>query len=414
MRIVICGASGFVGSALSAHLRLAGHHVIAAGRHPGPDGIRIDFTRPEPAAWREALGGCDAVINCVGIFIESPGQGFADLHTHGPQQLFAACMAARVGRIVQISAAGESSAPYMTSKRAADRHLQSLPMPSLIVRPSLIYGEHGTSARCFRLLASLPFLPLPAGGRQALQSIHIDDLCAAIVALLAEAGPERHVVNLVGQGQIRFVDLLATYRKAMGFAPACQRSLPAWLMRALAGLGGKISGSLLTPDSWRMLQTPQACIADDSAALLGRAPRPPSDFIPPDAAPALRQAALATWRRPLLRWVLAAVWLITAALSFGIYPQADSLALLARVGLHGTWAHAALICAALLDLVLGVLTLCRPGRRLWLTQIAVIVGYSAIVAACLPEFLSHPFGPIVKNLPILALLVLLYAEETQA
>lgn len=100
--------------------------------------------------------------------------------------------------------------------------------------------------------------------------------------------------------------------------------------------------------------------------------------------------------------------------SLGIYPVADSLALLARTGLSGTPALFALYGAAGLDLAFGWATLFRPGRRLWLAQMALIAGYSLVIALCLPEYLIHPFGPLSKNLPILALLFVLLAEENAA
>jgi hypothetical protein len=49
-----------------------------------------------------------------------------------------------------------------------------------------------------------------------------------------------------------------------------------------------------------------------------------------------------------------------------------------------------------------------------MAQVLLIAGYSVLIAIALPEFLWHPFGPILKNLPILALLFVLFNEETQA
>lgn len=124
-----------------------------------------------------------------------------------------------------------------------------------------------------------------------------------------------------------------------------------------------------------------------------------------------RLRALAGWRTALLRWVLAIVWLATAIVSAFVHPQADSLALLARVGIEGIPAIAALYGAAALDFVFGIACIVRPRRALWLAQGALILGYSAAIAACLPEYLWHPFGPLLKNLPILAILFILFAEE---
>lgn len=111
--------------------------------------------------------------------------------------------------------------------------------------------------------------------------------------------------------------------------------------------------------------------------------------------------------RHLIRLTLAAMWLATGALSLGIYPRADSLSLLERVGLHGTTALITLYLAAALDIVLGLLTLFRPSQFLWQAQAMLIVAYTLIISLWLPEFWLHPFGPILKNLPVLMLLWLL-------
>jgi hypothetical protein len=118
--------------------------------------------------------------------------------------------------------------------------------------------------------------------------------------------------------------------------------------------------------------------------------------------------------RRLTRLTLAAMWLATGALSLSIYPQADSLGLLARVGLQGATALTTLYLAAALDIALGLLTLFRPSKFLWQAQAMLIVAYTLIISLWLPEFWLHPFGPILKNLPVLMLLWLLNKyDDTQ-
>ncbi|PWF47929.1 DoxX-like family protein [Massilia glaciei] len=114
----------------------------------------------------------------------------------------------------------------------------------------------------------------------------------------------------------------------------------------------------------------------------------------------------------VLRWALAGVWIATGVVVLGVYPRADSLAMLARAGLDGGPALLALYGGALLDLALGGLTLWRPHRWLWRFQAAVILVYSAIITVALPEFWIHPFGPLLKNLPILAIIWLLHKHES--
>jgi len=116
----------------------------------------------------------------------------------------------------------------------------------------------------------------------------------------------------------------------------------------------------------------------------------------------------------LIRYTLATVWMVTGVLSLGIFPQRDSLELLGQVGLHDDAALFALYGSAALDIALGILTLLRPSPLLWRAQAALVIAYSLIIAICLPWFWLHPFGPLLKNLPILLLLWLLhqYREQT--
>jgi len=410
MRILIAGASGFIGSALGRVLSAAGHQVLRGVRRPqATDEVAIDFSRPDPAAWQQALRGCDAAINAVGILREQGEQTFLALHTRGPQDFFTACVAAGVRRVVQVSAQGadRGEAPFLASKRAADDFLRGQPVEWQIVRPALVDGEAGASARAFRRLASLPLTPLPLGGKQRLHSIHIDDLCGEILRLLDPATPAGQCLELRGGEALTLRELVASYRRNMGFPAAPVLPLPGWLMNVAARVGEHLPGGLLDTQTWRMLQSADAYVGTPFPHYARR----PAQFITPSEAPCLRQQALAGWRAPLLRLALAAVWLITAWVSLFAYPIIDSLALLARTGLTGKPALLALIGAALLDAAFGLATLFAPGRRLWLAQMALIAGYSAVIAICLPEFLIHPYGPLSKNLPILAVLILLYAEE---
>lgn len=113
----------------------------------------------------------------------------------------------------------------------------------------------------------------------------------------------------------------------------------------------------------------------------------------------------------LIRFTLTTVWLATGIITLGIFPQQESLDLLAYTGLRDDAALVALYGSASLDIALGVLTIARPSALLWRSQAALVLGYSAIIAFCLPWYWLHPFGPMLKNLPILLLLWLLHQHE---
>lgn len=419
MKILVCGASGFIGSAVAAKLAAAGHEVLRGVRRPNGSGeVAIDYSLDlEPAAWLDRLRGVDAVVNAVGIIREGPGASFDALHTRAPIALFAACAAAGVRRVVQISAlgAGLGQTAYFTSKRAADEALLALPLDWTILRPSLVFGGEGASAAMFCQMASMPVLAAPELGEARFQPVHVDDLAQAVAAALDPAAPARRVIACAGGSVTGFDGMLSAYRRAMGLPPAPVLHVPAPAMACAAWLGAKLPGAPLTPDTWRMLRAGSALDGGDNGAaareLLGRAPRPIEAFVSSAEGELLRLRALASWRSVLLRWALAIVWLATAAVSAFIYPPAASMALLARVGLAGWPALLALYGAALLDAAFGIACIVRPRRALWLAQGALVLGYSAVIAVCLPEYLWHPFGPLLKNVPILAILLILFAEE---
>jgi hypothetical protein len=143
-------------------------------------------------------------------------------------------------------------------------------------------------------------------------------------------------------------------------------------------------------------------------------PRAATEFIEPREAASLRASLQLRWLLPLLRLSVALVWIVTGIVSLGVYPVSGSLDLLARVGLHGALALTSLYAAAVLDLALGIATLVMR-RRQWLyaVQALVILGYTAIITLWLTEYWLHPYGPVLKNLPLLATLWLLFALDRE-
>src|SRR5690606_22118967 len=111
MSILVLGASGFLGRHVVRALSGAGHEVVAGVRAPPARGMagieygKVDLNRAsEPRDWMPLLRGVEVVINTVGIFRESHGSQFRQLHEQAPQALFAACRQAGVRRVIQVSA----------------------------------------------------------------------------------------------------------------------------------------------------------------------------------------------------------------------------------------------------------------------------------------------------------------------
>ena len=419
---MLTGASGFIGRHLAEALSAAGHQVVCAVRNPrrAQDArfryVHADFTKDlSPEDWLPRVAGVDAVVNAVGIIREQGGQTFELIHERAPCALFAACAQGRVRLVLQISALGadeQARSRYHLSKKRADDFLAALPVHSVIVQPSLVFGSGGTSARLFTTLASLPLIGLPGGGHQRIQPVHIDDLVTAVVALLHVPLPSATRVPVVGPEPTTLRGFLASLRRALGLGNAHVLPIPMPLVRAAAASAALLPNSILDAETLAMLERGNTADASAVSRLLGHPPRAPEDFIPAGERRSVRQQAQLNWLLPLLRASIAIVWIVTGIVSLGVYPVAESYALLARVGITGMLAPLMLYGAALLDLAFGVAVFVMKRRRwLWLAQIAVIVFYTAIISWRLPEFWLHPYGPLLKNLPMLAAIWLLLEME---
>ncbi|WP_310085650.1 SDR family oxidoreductase [Paraburkholderia phenoliruptrix] len=431
MVIFLAGATGMIGARVAQALVAAGHSVVCGVRDPmaaaqrlrGCRLVHVDFAAArDVASWMPLLAGVDVVINAVGIFSDATGHDFRRLHTEAPVALFKAAVTAGVRRIVQISALGADASAqtaYHRSKLAADEALLALPVSSLIVQPSLVFAPEGRSTRFFAAWATLPVVPLPGSGAQRIQPVHIDDVVELIVAGAlaapdldrpgATAGPPRRV-PAVGREPMTLKDYLAVLRRVAGGPRGWVVPVPMALVRFATRLGALLPGSLMNADALAMLERGNVAPTERFERLVGRPPRALSDM--PADPESFGTPARLTWLLPLLRASIAAVWIWTAIVSAGLYPRASSLELLARVGAPAALRPLLLYGAALLDLVLGVLSLAWPRRlgsraRLWVSQIALIVMYTALISWRLPEFWLHPYGPLSKNLPMIALLILL-------
>jgi len=375
----------------------------------------LDFNAlPDEDTLARALAGVDVLVNTVGIFRASAQQSFDAVHVKGPRQLFHAARAAGVARIVQLSALGadpDSPLPYFASKGRAEAELRDLDVESAIVRPSLVFAPQGASTRWFALLASLPLLPLPGGGRQAIQPLHLQDLVEALAGLV-EAPQVPGALDAVGPRALPLREYLGLFRSAMRGA-GWTVPVPSAMARAAARLVATLSPHLpVDPDALAMLEAGNTADPAPFARWLGRAPRAPAAFIGPDEAAAMPSPALLAWTVPLMRWTLALMWIATGIVSLGLYPRELSLEMLGQVGLHGAFADAALWSAAIIDLGLGAALLVARWRTpVYLAQLALVLGYTVIITLWLPEQWLHPFGPVLKNVPLLAMILSLLALD---
>jgi uncharacterized protein YbjT (DUF2867 family) len=421
MRVLVVGATGCIGSAVAHALRSRGHQVVAGSRQAsaGSATMNIDFMQPTPPslwATRLCTQRIEAVVNCVGILMPSRRQRFERVHAEGPIEMFRGAALAGVRRVIQVSALGVRddaetlSVPYLHSKLLADDALAALPLDWAVVRPSLVYGPGSQSAALFATLASLPMIALPGRGLQRVQPLHVYELAEAIVRLVEQPEAARRVHELGGPQVLTYRDMLAHYRHALGCGEGLWLPMPMPLMRGTAWLAEAIPQKVFCRDTIRMLERGSVTEANALPGLLGRAPTSMTQGLAITAPQALvdLRVQLSPALSRLGRAALAFLWLYTAFVSALLPHESGLLNLLARCGLEGPAGFAVLLASCSLNATLGVLVL--RGSRPWVhaAQFAAVAGYTAAASIGMPALLLDHCGPLVKNLPLLALVLLLW------
>jgi len=266
MRILVTGATGFIGRHIVNKLLELNYDVVACVRsgRSVPEAwhnielIEVDFARDDRVSdWLERLKDVDVVINAVGIIKESAGQSFEAVHIKTPCALFEACAIAGVQKVIQISALGadaDATSQYHLSKRAADDYLASQSYSWTILRPSIVYGAGAQSMALFKAISSLPFSPLIGDGAQQIQPIHIDDLVRIVVASIETDEGLNACIDLVGPEPISIEKMYTQLRRWLGLGRPRLLRVPYRLSLALSHLGGFVGGAPVTPETVQMLQ----------------------------------------------------------------------------------------------------------------------------------------------------------------
>ncbi|MDR9775962.1 SDR family oxidoreductase [Rhizobium hidalgonense] len=417
MKILVIGATGLVGSAVCARLATGGYDVTRAvrpGKRPAADPgawVEVDVARAVgPADWLRQLEGIDAVVNCSGALQEGMGHRMTGVHARGPRALFRACEQSGVRRMLHFSAIGvdrQQPSAFSRTKLSGDMALMETDLDWVILRPAVILGDaaFGSSA-LFRGLAALPLLPLmPSTGK--LQVVQLEDVAETVLRLVDKAAPSKLSLEIVGPQQLEFHEIVARYRRWLGWPPAKRYLLPRPLASLLYRLGD--SAGLL---GWR---PPVRSTA--AREIVRGAVGDPTDWIGATGIlPASLDEALA--RRPVSvqeRWfaklyflkpvifvLLPLFWISTGAISLTSgFEEGVELMLAGGAGFLAT---PSVIAGAFADIVIGCAIAWRRTARLGLfAAVLLSLFYSAAGTAILPELWSAPLGPLTKVWPILVL-----------
>ncbi len=407
MIVLVVGTTGFVGKHIYQGLQKEGFEVRASSRE------WLDFRTLSCGSdlLVERLRGVDVVINAVGIIAQEGENSFEQVHTLAPIVLFDACKEAGVKRVIQISALGSQTGTtaYHTSKDSADIFLRQSGLSYAILHPSVIYGDDGKSTALFQALASSPITPLINKGEQLLQPIRIEDMVQTVKQAIVSK-QEKIELDVVGEKAISYKELLGTFRTWLGYTKTRFVSMPT--------VGTNLIGKLLQEptvhhDNIQMLEEGSCADVTPLADFLGYTPVGIKENLQNrEANHAQKLYAALYLLRPFLRMVIGLVWIWSGIVSAFLYPRPLALDLLHDIGIPVGIDLPLLYVASFLDIVLGALTI--VGYRLDVLlkfQIVVIGVYTLLLTALAPYHWLHPFGPVLKNIPLIFTIYILMKLE---
>ena len=221
--IAIFGAGGFLGKHLMRQLTKLGYRVKAATRNPYLKGYLKPLGSPgqielfkvnifDEQDVRKVLKDCDFVINLVGILYETKRQKFEQIHSQFPLLLSNLCNELGIKNLIHISALGireKHSSKYMQSKFEGEKNIKDTFKPSVILRPSVVFGPEDKFFNTFASLAQFsPILPLIGGGKTKFAPIYVGDVAKAIVKALELNNYEPKIYELGGPENYSFKELM--------------------------------------------------------------------------------------------------------------------------------------------------------------------------------------------------------------
>jgi 2-alkyl-3-oxoalkanoate reductase len=276
MKVMVTGATGFVGSHLAEALRRRGDEVTVLARSASkaaaltPLGVRVvSGDLHDRSALEQAAQAQDVVYHVAGVVAARSEADFMVANRDGTRNLVETIGRIGTGRLVFVSsmaAAGptikgrplrgdEAPRPvtaYGRSKLAAEQAVTAAAVPWTIIRPPMVYGPRDQEVLKVFRLARLGVAPVLGDGSQELSAVHGADLAEALIAVATTASAAGRTYYACHPEVFTGAELARAVGRAMGRSPAVIR-VPATIGRGVLTLteaAARLTGhtTILTAD----------------------------------------------------------------------------------------------------------------------------------------------------------------------
>jgi len=289
VKVLVTGATGFVGPKVANAIVDAGHEVRVLERKPGSwskagvrcqEAVQGDMT--DPQSLERAAAGRDVVVHLVAIRQGRPEQ-FKRVMIDGTRSLVAAAENAGIKRFVLMSALGTTDetkdlVPYYGAKWQQEKDVEASGLEYVIFRPSFVFGREGGILPTFRKLAKLtPVTPITGSGSQRIQPIWIDDVGAYFAGAVAKPEAANRLFELGGPDTVSWNEFWERLKKVLGVRRPSVH-VPMGFMRLNALVTERLPGNIpLTRDLLKMLEAGDNVVSDAAAVQTFEIPLVPLD-----------------------------------------------------------------------------------------------------------------------------------------
>ena len=212
MRVLIAGASGFVGRRLAVSLAAEGHKVVAMTRRPDSyrgAGEPVFGDVGDRGTLAAAMKDCEVAYYLVHSLSE---QDFARKDARAAQDFGSAAADAGVRRIIYLGGLGDDRdvlSEHLRSRREVERLLGAAGVPVTALRAGIIVGAGGTSWELTRQLVDhLPAMITPKWVSTRTQPIAIEDVVRYLAAVATRPETAGRAFDVGGPEVMRYSDML--------------------------------------------------------------------------------------------------------------------------------------------------------------------------------------------------------------
>ena len=225
MRVLVTGATGYIGGRLVPALSAAGHHVRCfardsarlAERFPGVEVATGDvFDR---AGLMAAMRGCNVAYYLIHSM--STGRGdFTERDRQAATIFGEAARSAGIERIVYLGGLGEDGpalSRHLRSRHEVGSLLGAAGVPVTEFRAAIIVGSGSVSFEMVRYLTErLPVMIAPRWVKTRIQPIHVRDVIAYLVASLAVSESSGRIIEIGGADVLTYGEMMLRYARIRG------------------------------------------------------------------------------------------------------------------------------------------------------------------------------------------------------